>query len=74
MYTELSNSKKWDDNYIPFCGEEDEGLLVLHAADKGVYEWDRDDGLGDMVAASFASYLVRKNNVIEISIFIYILY
>jgi hypothetical protein len=54
----MISSKKWDDNYVPFCGEED-SMLVINASDGGVYEWDSDDGLGDNVAASFASFLVR---------------
>lgn len=57
VYTEMISSKKWDENYIPFCGEDD-SMLVINASDGGVYEWDSEDGLGDNVAASFASFLV----------------
>ena len=47
---------------IPFCGDINSGLLLINGNTGEVIEWDEDDGLGDIVAASFSRYLEDYRN------------
>lgn len=46
---------------LPFCGNEEVGMLVVLPSGE-VHEWDADDGVGDVVAKSFSSYLEEYRN------------
>ena len=48
-------------DYLPFCGNEDVGMLVVLPSGE-VHEWDADDGLGEMIAKSFNAYLEDYRN------------
>jgi hypothetical protein len=55
-HSNVSSSSLWKSSLLPIAGDEG-GMLVLDTKDGSVCEWDRDDGLGDTVGSSLASYL-----------------
>lgn len=63
--TFLGSKRHWKGEYLPFCGDEN-SLLLIDTSNGKVYEWDSDDGLGDLVASSFSAYLESyRNSLLE---------
>lgn len=48
---------------IPFCGELDSSALIIDSKER-VLDWDGDDGVGDIVSASFVNYLEDYRNLL----------
>mmetsp|Transcript_2579 Transcript_2579/g.4693 ORF Transcript_2579/g.4693 Transcript_2579/m.4693 type:complete len:177 (-) Transcript_2579:321-851(-) len=65
VLAQRSVSKLWDPMFLPFCGDEDD-MLVIETGRGRVIEWDSQDGAGDEVAPSFIQYLEDyRNSLLE---------
>ncbi len=59
--SDLESNKKWNNNHIPFCGD-NSSLLAINLKNENVVEWDEDDGFGNVCANSFENYLENYRN------------
>lgn len=44
VIAKCSMSKLWDPLFLPFCGDEDD-MLIIDTASGRVFEWDNQDGM-----------------------------
>lgn len=58
VYLRVQSHSMWRGDLFPFAGDES-SLLVISESTGAVCEWDSEDGLGDDVAHSLASYLEK---------------
>jgi hypothetical protein len=56
ILSQVQSSSLWNSSLLPFAGDEG-GMLVLDTRNDSVCEWDRDDGLGDVIAHSLGAFL-----------------
>lgn len=64
MVSNLDGSKKWRSSFLPICGDETAMLLIDTERHNSLYEWDSDDGIGDVESSSFGAYLERYRNML----------
>lgn len=65
VYSKVESSSAWKSSLCPVAGDEN-SLLVLDTRDGAVFEWDRDDGVGDSVASSLIAYLEQyRDSLLE---------
>jgi hypothetical protein len=61
--SELEGHAKWRQGFIPFCAADESSYLVINTnRDDEVREFEKDEGLGDVVGNSFVQYLEEYRN------------
>lgn len=63
---EHEGSSTWKNGIIPFCGDGSSFLVISTTDNDKVYEWDVDDGLGDLISSNLNDYLeTYRNDLLE---------
>ena len=59
-----TDTRKWRNGLIPFCGDESMGMLVVDTMNStAVLEWDEDDGVAESpISPSLATFLENYRN------------
>ena len=53
---ELDSCDLWKSYYIPICGDSSD-MIIINTRTDNIMEWDEDDGAGEIISTSFASFL-----------------
>lgn len=62
LVSSLSSNSNWQADLLPFARDADDALLVVKGSDRRVYDWQPDEGLGDVVADSLLEHLEHYRN------------
>mmetsp|Transcript_20437 Transcript_20437/g.18571 ORF Transcript_20437/g.18571 Transcript_20437/m.18571 type:complete len:179 (+) Transcript_20437:3-539(+) len=60
---QASSLTTWNNDFIPICGDISSAFIINGRTNK-VYEWDEDNGVGDLLASTFSEYLETYRNML----------